>query len=197
MKDSQRILEMAKENNGIVTAAMVSEAEISRGILKYLSDNGRLERSARGIYVLPEVWEDEFVNVQGCFKSGIYSRETALFLLGLTDRTPTRFHMTFPGTYNLSKPKAEGILCSSAKEPIYSLGIHEATTPGGNTVYSYNAERTLCDILKPRNQVDISIVTDAFKRYAVMKEKNIPLLSEYAKELKVEKRLRSYLEVLL
>ena len=197
MKDSQRILEMAKENNGVVTSAMVSEAEISRGILKYLSDIGKLERSARGIYILPDIWEDEFVNLQGRFKRGIYSRETALFLLGLIDRTPARFHMTFPGTYNLSKPKAEGILCSSAKEPIYSLGIHEVTTPGGNTVYSYNAERTLCDILKPRNQADISIVTDAFKRYAVLKEKNIPLLSEYAKTLKVEKRLRSYLEVLL
>ena len=197
MKDSQRILEMAKENNGIVTAAMVSEAEISRGILKYLSDNGKLERSARGIYILPEIWEDEFVNLQGRFKRGVYSRETALFLLGLTDRTPARFHMTFPGTYNLSKPKAEGILCSSAKEPIYSLGIHEVTTPGGHAVYSYNAERTLCDILKPTNRVDISIVTDAFKRYAALKEKNIPLLSEYAKALKVEKRLRSYMEVLL
>ena len=48
MKDSQRILEMAKENNWVVTAAMVSETGISRVTLKYLSDNGKLERSARG-----------------------------------------------------------------------------------------------------------------------------------------------------
>ena len=197
MKDSQRILEMAKTNNGVVTASMVSEAGISRGTLKYLYDNGKLERSARGIYILPEVWEDEFVNLQGRFRRGIYSHETSLFLLELTDRTPARFHMTFPGTYNLSKPKEEGILCSSAKEPLYSLGTCEVTTPGGNVVYSYNAERTLCDILKPKNQADISIVTDAFKRYAALKKKNIPLLSEYARELKVEQKLRSYLEVLL
>ena len=71
------------------------------------------------------------------------------------------------------------------------------TTPGGNTVRGYCAERTLCDILKPRNQVDVQVVTGAFKRYAARKEKNIPILSEYAKALHVEAKLRSYLEVLL
>lgn len=77
------------------------------------------------------------------------------------------------------------------------MGVCKVTTPGGNAVCSYNAKRTLCDILKTRNQVDISLVTDAFKRYAALKEKNIPMLSEYARELKVEQKLRSYLEVLL
>lgn len=61
----------------------------------------------------------------------------------------------------------------------------------------YNAERVLCDILRPRNHVDIQIVTAAFKRYAGRKDKNIPVLSEYAKVFKVERKLRAYLEVLL
>jgi hypothetical protein len=105
--------------------------------------------------------------------------------------------MTFPSTYNLSRPKEDGILCSGSKEPVYSLGVEEMLTPGGNTVRAYIAERTLCDILKPRNHTDIQVVTDAFKCYAVRRKKNIPLLSEYAKALKVEERLRAYLEVLL
>jgi hypothetical protein len=58
-------------------------------------------------------------------------------------------------------------------------------------------EHTLCDILKPKNNVDIQLITDAFKRYAKRPDKNIPLLSEYAKMMRVEKRLRAYLEVLL
>lgn len=44
---------------------------------------------------------------------------------------------------------------------------------------------------------DLQIVTDAFKKYAVQRAKNIPLLSEYARALKVENKLRSYMEVLL
>lgn len=162
-----------------------------------MSDIGTLEKTARGVYTLPEVWEDEFVNLQSRYKRGIFSLGTALFLHGLTDRTPAKYHMTFPGTYNLSGAKKEGILCRGSKEPLYSLGVEDLITHGGNVVRCYGAERTLCDILKLGNNTDVQIVTDAFKKYASRKERNISLLSEYARALKVDNKLRSYLEVLL
>ncbi|MBO5518053.1 MAG: type IV toxin-antitoxin system AbiEi family antitoxin domain-containing protein [Firmicutes bacterium] len=197
MTESKRILELANQNNGMVTTAMVVGSGLSRGSLKYLADRGYMERTSRGVYILPQNWEDEFVNMQNRYKRGIYSLGTALFLCDLTDRTPGRFHMTFPSTYNLSNPKKVGIICNGAKEPLYSLGVTELTTPGGNKVRGYSAERTLCDILRARSHTDIQIVTDAFKRYSARKERNIPLLSEYAKALRVEDKVRSYLEVLL
>lgn len=197
MGATEAIIKMAKENNGTVTAAMVVAAGFSRGNIKYLVDKGMIEKSARGIYILPEVWEDEIFNLQNRFKRGIYSHETALFLWNLTDRTPNRYHMTFPINYNLSKPKKENIRCVQCKKTLYNLGIEEVTTPGGNTVRAYSLERTLCDILRVHSHVDIQIVTEAFKHYATKSNKNIPVLSEYAKILKVEARLRSYLEVLL
>ncbi|MGG6478542.1 hypothetical protein ABHN03_15175 [Paenibacillus sp. NRS-1775] len=58
-------------------------------------------------------------------------------------------------------------------------------------------ERTLCDILRKHNKTDIQIITDVFKRYARRKDKNIALLCEYGKKLKVEGKLQTYLEVLL
>ena len=197
MNKSQGIMDLAKQNNGILTTAMVVAAGFPRGSLKYLADNGSLEKASRGVYTLPEVWDDEFINLQSRYKRGVFSLDTALFLCDLTDRTPGRYYMTFPGTYNLSGPKKDGIICNGAKESIYGLGIVDAITPGGNIVKAYNAERTLCDILRPRNHTDVQIVSNAFKSYAGRKEKNVPLLSEYARILKVENRLRSYLEVLL
>ena len=193
----EEIIKMAQENNGTVTTAMVVAAGFSRGNIKYLVDKGMIEKSARGVYVLPEVWDDEIFNLQNRFKRGIYSHETALFLWDLTDRTPNRFHMTFPVNYNLTKPKQENIRCVQCKKELYELGIADVTTPGGNTVRTYSVERTLCDILKPHSHVDIQVVTEAFKHYITRTDKNIPVLSEYAKILKVETRLRSYLEVLL
>ena len=193
----EEILKMAKLNNGTITTAMVVEAGFSRGNIKYLVDKGLLEKSARGIYVLPDVWDDEIYNAQFRFKKGIYSCETALFLLDLTDRTPNQYCMTFPIGYNLTNPKNESIRCTQCKEEIYDLGIIEVTTPGGNIVKVYNMERTLCDILRTHSNVDIQIVTEAFKRYAKIRNKNLNLLSEYARKLRVEKRVRAYLEVLL
>ena len=146
---------------------------------------------------MPEVWDDEIFNLQNRFKRGVYSHKTALFLWNLTDRTPNKYHMTFPMNYNLTNPKKENISCVQCKKEIYDLGIKEVTTPVGNAVRAYSVERTLCDILKPHNHVDIQVVTEAFKRYAANSDKNIPVLSQLARLLKVEIKLRSYLEVLL
>lgn len=197
MGATEEIIKMAKGNNGTVTTAMVVAAGFSRGNIKYLVDKGMIEKSSRGIYILPEVWDDEIFNLQNRFKRGVYSHETALFLWDLTDRTPNKYHMTFPMNYNLTNPKKENIRCVQCKKEIYDLGIEEVTTPGGNAVRTYSVERTLCDILKPHSNVDIQVVTEAFKRYAANADKNIPVLSELAKLLKVEIKLRSYLEVLL
>ena len=82
-------------------------------------------------------------------------------------------------------------------EALYEMGVIEVITPGGNAVRAYSVERTLCDILRPHSHVDIQVVTEAFKRYATRTDKNIPVLTKYAKILKVEKKLRAYLEVLL
>ncbi len=194
---TEEIIKMAKENHGTVTTAMVVAAGFSRGNIKYLVDKGIIEKSARSVYVLPEVWEDEIFNLQHRFKRGIYSHETALFLWDLTDRTPNRYHMTFPINYNLTKPKKENIQCVQCKKEFYNLGMKEAATPGGNMVRAYSVERTLCDILRPFRNVDIQIVTEAFKRYAARRDKNIPALSEYAKIFKVETKVRAYLEILL
>ena len=197
MGATEEIIKMAEGNNGIVTTAMVVAAGFSRGNIKYLEKKGLIEKSARGVYVLPEVWADEMFNLQNRFKRGIYSHETALFLWDLTDRTPNVYSMTFPTNYNLTRPKEENVRCTQCKDTFYDLGIVVTNTPGGNEVKVYSIERTLCDILRPQSDVDIQVVTEAFKRYAKRKSKNIPVLSEYAKQLKVEKRLRAYLEVLL
>lgn len=176
---------------------MVVKEGISRSSLQYLVQQGNLERASRGVYTLPEVWEDEFVVLQSRYKRGIYSLDTVLFLTDLNDRTPIRFNMMFPYGYNLTNPKADGILCRTIRSSLYDVGISELVTPSGNTVRGYSVERTLCDILQPRYHTDIQIITEAFKRYIKRTEKNIPLLSEFAKLLKVEDKVRSYLEVLL
>ena len=96
MDSTTKIIELASQDNGIVTAAMISSAGISRGSLKYLADTGRLDQVSRGVYTLPEVWEDEFVSIQERYKRGVFALDTALFLHDLTDRTPHKFHMAFP-----------------------------------------------------------------------------------------------------
>ena len=191
-----KIIKLANENNGIITSKIVSEAGISRGNLKYLSDRGFLQKTVRGVYVLPNSWDDEFINIQTRFKKGIFSNETALFLHDLTDRTPSKFIMTFPNSYNLHNVRKEkNILTKQTKEEFYYLGITTVYSPTGNKVRAYNMEKTLCDLIKYGSDQDL--ISDSFRRYLRRKDKNIPKLSEFSKILKVEKQIKSYLEVLL
>ncbi len=196
MSDSERIIAFAKANSGMITTAQVNSMNFHRSLLSYLVDKGLLERASRGVYILPSQFDDEFYNLQTRFKKGVFSNTSALYLLGFTDRTPIKFDMTFPASYNTSSAKKE-INTYRVKEELYSDGIIEVKTPFGNTVKSYCIERTLCDILQKRNAVDIQVITDAFKKYSQSKNKNIPLLSRYAKILRVESKVRSYLEVLI
>lgn len=58
-----------------LNVAMVVAADFSRGNINYLVDKGMIEKSARGVYILPEVWGDEIFNLQNRFKRGIYSHD--------------------------------------------------------------------------------------------------------------------------
>ena len=197
MASTEFIMEMIKKNNGIITAAEVTKAGISRGNLKYMVDTGMLERTGRGVYQLAGSWEDEMYILQSRYKRGIFSGATALYLFDLTDRTPAKFQMTFPYNYNISTVKGENVKCNRVIMEFYDLGVVEVKTPAGNRVRAYSMERTLCDILRKHNKTDIQIIIEAFKTYVRRKDKNIVLLCEYGKKLKVEAKLQSYLEVLL
>ena len=197
MTNAEIIMKMVKENNGTITSAEVTKTGLSRWSLKILVDSGKLERSARGVYILPEIWDDEMYNLQVQFKRGIFSGETALFLNDLTDRTPNRYQMTFPIGYNVTSLKNKNIKAIRTKEEFYELGVIRLLIPGSKPIRVYNREKTLCDILRGRSNADIYIVSEAFKQYAKSTDKNIQLLSEYAKIIRVEKRLRSYLKVLI
>jgi len=197
MDYTKRIMEIVNANNGYVTSLQVTKESIPRAYLKILVNKGLLERSDRGIYILPTTFDDEMFNLQNRFKKGIFSHESALFLHDLTDRTPIRYTMTFPVGYNTSSVKNENVATYYSVKNRYEIGVTLMPTPVGPKVRVYNAERTLCDLLQKRSNTDVQVLTEAIKRYVQQSNKDIPLLSKYAKLFKVEKRLRPYLEVLL
>jgi hypothetical protein len=64
-------------------------------------------------------------------------------------------------------------------------------------VRCYNSERTICDIIRSRSNIDEETLISSIKMYATSKNKDLNLLGEYAKIFKVQKILKGYLEVLL
>lgn len=166
----QSLLEASKD--GTVTAAQVSAAGLHRSILQELVVSGELYRFSRGLYVQNNAWEDDFYLLQLKYGRGIYSHDTALYLLGYSDRTPAKYTMTFPKGYNASSLKKEDVVIKRVVPENYYFGQTEIKSPSGNPIRIYDLERTLCDILRGSGN-DIQIVGYAMKRYASSKNKDL------------------------
>jgi predicted transcriptional regulator of viral defense system len=191
------ILTLLDDSNGYITAAQATEAGIQRRALGELVAAKRVYRVARGIYALPEAWEDEMYFLQYRYTKGVFSNETALYLHGLSDRTPHIYTMTFPHGYGAGHLKNSGITSKFVKPEVYDLGITELPSPCGNPLRVYDKERTLCDIVKGQNSLDIQLVNQAMKTYAGSKEKDMAKLIDYAEKLRVKPKILRYMEVLL
>ena len=180
-----------------MTASEVEARGIQNRELANAVNRGEFVKTARGLYCTPETWEDEFVRVQHRFARGVFSHDTALYLLGLSDSAPESLTMTFPRGYNPSSAKKSGIITKSSPAELHELGCIELGTPYGNIVHAYNAERTLCDMLRGTSSPDLQLLSPAFRSYLSSQEKNLPKLQSYAKALGVAPKVRKYTEVLL
>lgn len=187
---------LAASTDGTITAAQVTAAGLHRSALQTLVKRGELRRFGRGLYVKRDAWEDDFSLLQRKYARGVYSHDTALYLLGYSDRAPSHYTMTFPKGYNAPSLKQESIVVKRAVPANYALGKIEINSPCGNPIFVYDLERTLCDILRGGGG-DIQIVGDAMKRYAAARDKNLHKLLQYAEKLRVKPKVLRYMEVLL
>lgn len=197
MDNIERVTEILSQNNGIVTTSQVTEANIPRHYLKKMQVMGLLTKVDRGIYIKPDMWEDEMYILQYKYSRGVFSHETALYIHGLTDRTPMKYTMTFPYGYHVRSLKEENVKVKKSIKDIYELGLTTGVSPCGNPIRLYDVERTLCDIVKGNNTCDIQIVNQAMKQYAKMPEKNITKLFDYAEKVRVKPKVLNYMGVLL
>jgi len=197
MGDHELIFKIIEQNKGFITSAQVADAGLQRRVLSELVAANRIYRVERGIYALPEMWEDDMYFLQYQYTKGVFSNETALYLHELSDRTPQIYTLTFPRGYNAIGLKKHNIKAKYVKVDTYGMGIIEKTSPCGNPLRAYNVERTLCDIVKGNGICDVQQVKDAMKAYAESKEKDIARLINYAERLRVKPKILRYMEVLL
>jgi hypothetical protein len=140
---------------------------------------------------------DEMVGIQARYIVAIFSHETTLYLLGLSDRMPLFYSVTVPAGYNATSLKVSGAKVYLVNRGLYQLGSIKVRSPHGNNIETFNLERTICNVLRNRNQVDIQMFNEALKRYVQKKERDLNLLYNYSKQFRIQKILREYVEFLL
>ena len=197
MKMNSVILEALKKNNNVITTAQVVELGFSRYLLSKYEKEGLLERERQGVYVLPNSVHDDMYTLMLRSEKIIFSHDTALFLNGLSERTPFVHSVTIPNNTRVSKVIQEECVCYYIKPELHQIGMTIRKTTLGNEVRCYNAERSICDLLRSRNRLDEETVIGAVKNYAASSDKDLNLLAVYASKFRVNKELKRYMEVLL
>ena len=188
---------IAKSHGGIIETKIAAQHGISKAMLYKLCKEDKIHRIVKGQYILPDDMQDELLSISNRSERVIFSHETALYLHGISDRTPFEHTVTVPsGCIPSAAMKAE---CKVyyIKPELFDLGKTTLKTPAGNNVPAYDLERTICDVIRSRNKLGTETFLVALKMYAASPKKNLNQLNTYAKQMRVEKVLRQYLEVLL
>jgi hypothetical protein len=82
------------------------------------------------------------------------------------------------------------------QQSILDLGKSEGHW-NGVQLAMYDRERVICDCFKRRAQMDSEMFVKAVNTYAADEKKNLSNLSQYAKKLRVNKKVTELMEVLL
>lgn len=187
---------MAENKNMITTAEVLSLGFSKQLLLKYVRA-GLLERIRQGVYILPDAIHDDMYTMMLRSEYIVFSHESALFLNGLSDRTPFMHSITLPSDKTVPGSIKDECTYFYIKPELHRLGLIERETGLGNLVRCYDPERTVCDFLRTRNRCDEEAVISAIKNYAAYEKKDLNRLSDYADRLKVRTELKKYMEVLL
>ena len=197
MNDLEKILQLTQENNGYITTKEIVDNGLSKMALKRLCDNGLLKRVSTGYYSLPNMINDDYYKIIYKSKNAVFSYNTSLFLHELSDRTPLYFDVTVPRGYGGPLQNIDVVSLHYVDKNILNLGMEIIKSPFGMDIKCYDVERTICDIIKNKNNMDKEIYTKALKWYAEKKDKDMLKLAKYSKKLNIEKEVAEIMQLIL
>ena len=197
MTSFEILKEIAYANNGLILTRTKKKNGVSRASLSKLCKSGKISRVAIGQYVLSDDLNDEMFSLGLRSKWIIFSHESALFLNGISERTPFEHTVTIPSSKTLAHSISDQCKIYYIKDELHNLGKIQLPTTMGNLVWTYDMDRTVCDIIRSRSRMADETFIAALKLYATNSNKNLANLSLYATKMGIMQNVRKYMEVLL
>jgi predicted transcriptional regulator of viral defense system len=188
---------LVETGNGYLCTSQVVENGISKPTLAQFVRVRNMGRVARGVYLAENAWPDELYLLSLSNSQVVFSHETALFLHGLMEREPKFTSVTVKAGYNATHLRKKGIRVYQVKPDLALLGVMDVQTGFGNMIRAYDMERTICDILRYKESLDVQVFRYAMKEYMASDRKNLNHLMAYAKKFRIESVVRTYTEVML
>lgn len=191
-----KVLKIMKNNKGIITSSQLESYGIPRVYLSKMVEKNIIERIERGIYVTKDYEYDEYYLFQLKYPKTVFSYNTALYFYEMTERTPIKMDVSISKNYNPHRFK-DIVNVYRINDELFELGIVYKKSPQGMKVRTYNLERTICDIIKDKDNIDIETRNKAIKKAIKSKEFNASKMFEYAKKMNIYDKVKNYMEAII
>ncbi len=189
------IKDYLKTSGGLITTKYCEDNAIPRVYLNRLVKEDFLENVSRGLYRTKDSDFDELYFFQHRYKKAIYSYETALYLMGVTDKFVVGMDVSVPSNYKFNSVN-NSVNIHYVKNDLWDLGVKEVKTMFGNIVKIYGYERCLCDFIKDKDNMDTEVYVNLIRSYNLLKDKDLNLIYDIANKMGILENVREILEVL-
>ena len=198
-EDIKNLNDIFKDYDYVMTTAQLSSVKLYYRDIQRMLNEGLIEKIKRGYYHWIESYgKDEIVIINRLFPDGVLCMDTALFYYKYSDRTPSEWHITIDKNTSRQRTQVEYPLIKAYRVESELLPLGETNEEiDSQKVRIYDRDRTICDVLRNMNKMDKEIFSKAIQGYVKDPKKNIPNLMQYAKALRVQKRLKDIIEVWL
>jgi len=154
------LIAIAEENDGLLTSKQARNAGILDSVLVRLTQRGRLERTARGVYRIAHFPQSRFSQYREALlwaeanhgpeePEVALSHETALALYGISDANPQLVHITVPKAVRLRRERPKWIAVHHGDLHPLNVTLHEGLAV--TTV-----ARTIRDVLDTTGRIDLA-----------------------------------------
>lgn len=187
------------ENKKFITTAELKDMGYSYYKMGKLEKDGLLRRVNRSTYENLSYKGDEngFFSAEAFVPNGVICLMSAARYYELTNFLPDLVDVAIERKKKVSTlpdwPEIKIFYFDSAR---MDLGVTEVRE-GDNVFHIFDIEKTVVDIIYYRNKIGIEETSEVLRNYLKRRDRQIDRLYAYAKQLRCEKIVRTYLEVLV
>lgn len=187
------------ENKKFITTAELKDMGYSYYKMGKLEKDGLLRRVNRSTYENLSYKGDEngFFSAEAFVPNGVICLMSAARYYELTNFLPDLVDVAIERKKKVSTlpdwPEIKIFYFDSAR---MDLGVTEVRE-GDNVFHIFDIEKTVVDIIYYRNKIGIEETSEVLRNYLKRRDRQIDRLYAYAKQLRCEKVVRTYLEVLV
>ena len=187
------------ENKKFITTAELKDMGYSYYKIGKLEEQGILSRVNRSTYenLTYKGDENDFFSAEAFVPNGVICLMSAARYYELTNFLPDAVDVAIERKKKVNTlPEWPEIRIFYFDTSRMDLGVTEVRD-GDNCFHIFDIEKTVVDIIYYRNKIGIEETSEVLRNYLKRRDRQIDRLYAYAKRLRCEKIVRTYLEVLV